>query len=245
MTILSSLKTRAGIEQDVDSVGSGFRILESGLYDLEIKLAFLSTSKGGALALNLEAVTSAGATVRQQMWMTSGTAKGCLNYYVDKTTGKEKYLPGFNTANALALLTVGKEIGDLEPEDKVINQYNRELGKEAPTKVQMYTDLIGKTITAGIVKQTVDKTALNESTGSYDPTGETRDENEIDKFFRARDGLTVAEIIAGETESSFRESWAAKNAGVTRNRAKGLDGASVGVAGAPVKAAAPKQSLFS
>lgn len=243
MTILSSLKTSSDVEKDTDSLGGGYRPLESGLYDMTVKLAYLSTSKGGALALNTEFETTQGQTVRQQFWMTSGTAKGGRNYYEDKKTGKKRYLPGFTAANALALLTVGVEIGEVETEEKVINLYNRELSKEAPTKVQMFTDLIGKPISAGILKQTVDRTTFNESTGAYDPTGETRDENEIDKFFRQRDGLTVADIENGISDPDFRDAWIGKWAGVTVNKAKGLDGAAAGVTGAP--AAAPKQSLFS
>ena len=108
--------------------------------------------------------------------------------------------------------------------------------------MQALTELHGQQIIAGVLKQTVDKTKKNDS-GVYVATGETRDENEIDKFFRAKDSLTVAEILAQASEATFINSWREKNAGVTRMKAKGASG----TAGAPAAAAppaAPKKSLF-
>jgi len=43
-----------------------------------------------------------------------------LNYYQDKE-GKKQYLPGFNIANALSVLTAGKELGELTPEQDGIH----------------------------------------------------------------------------------------------------------------------------
>ena len=79
------------------------------------------------------------------------------------------------------------------------------------------------------------------------PSGETRDENEIDKFFRASDRMTTAEIRAQATEAVFASSWEKKWSGKTRDRSKSV--ASNGTAGAPagVMAAASKKpttSLF-
>lgn len=241
MTILSNLKTDDSIQEDKDILGGGYRPLESGLYDLTIESAYIGTSQGGAVSLNIVAKTEDQQTVRQTLWMTSGKAKGCKNYYED-ANGTRKYLPGFTAANNLCLLTVGKEIGDLEPEEKVINLYDYDAKKELPTKVQMIVELIGQEITAGVVKQTVDKN-VKDGNGNYVPSGETRDENDISKFFRKRDGMTVAEIKAQAEEAVFKTQWAEKNTGVTINKAKGLSGA----AGVPQPASAPKpaKSLFS
>ncbi len=241
MSILSSLKTDDSIQEDKDTLGGGYRPLESGLYDLTIESAYIGASQGGAVSLNIVAKTEDQQTVRQTLWMTSGKAKGCKNYYED-ANGNRKYLPGFTAANNLCLLTVGKEIGDLEPEEKVINMYDYDAKKELPTKVQMIVELIGQEITAGVVKQTVDKN-VKDGNGNYVPSGETRDENEISKFFRKRDGMTVAEIKAQAEEAVFKTQWAEKNTGVTINKAKGLSGA----VGVPQAASAPKpaKSLFS
>jgi hypothetical protein len=182
--------------------------------------------------------------IRQQLWMTSGTAKGCKNYYEDKN-GEKKYLPGFLTANALALLTTGKEISDQDTEEKVVALWSSTAKAEVPTKVPMLMDMLGKQVIAGIIKQTVDKTAKSPS-GEYVPTGETKEENEIDKLFQASTRRTTAEIRAGAETGVFIDSWKAKWEGKVKNKAKGGDGSGA-KAGAPKPAAAstkPTSSLF-
>jgi len=244
MSLLQNLKSDESIAGERDSVGSSGPI-ESGLYPAVISLAYLTKSAGGAVGLVLNAKTQQGREVRQTLWMTSGTAKGGTNYYTDKD-GAKQYLPGFNLANSLALLAVGKEISELSTETKVVNAYSPEAKAEVPTKVEMLVDLLGKDIIVGLIKQTVDKTQKNDA-GVYVPTGEVREENEIDKFFRARDRMTTAEIRGQATEATFIETWEAKWAGKTRDKAKGA--AAGGTAGAPKAVGAavskkPATSLF-
>lgn len=246
MSMLANLTTDDTIATEKDSVGGGGSfILDSGIYNATVSMAYLTKSKGGALGLVLNLKTPEGKELRQTLWMTSGTEKGCKNYY--EKDGEKHYLPGFNHANSLALLTTGKEISALDTETKVVSVYSPEAKAEVPTKVEVPMDLLNKEIVAGVIKQTVDKTKKNEATGAYEPTGETRDENEIDKLFRARDRMTTAEIRAQAEEASFVNTWEAKWSGKTRDKTKGASG---GVAGVPRAAAAataakkPTTSLF-
>lgn len=245
MSLLSNLAPSNDIANERDSVG-GNGPMDSGLYPMTVGLAYITKSAGGALGLNLTLKNDNGREVRQTLWMTSGTAKGCKNYYEDKN-GAKQYLPGFIHAEALALLTVGKSISELDTETKVVNVYSPEAKAEVPTKVEMVMDLLDKEILVGLIKQTVDRTKKNEATGVYEPTGETRDENEIDKFFRAHDKMTTAEIRAQAEEAAFVNTWAAKWEGKTRERSKGA-AAGTGAAGAPKAAPAavkkPATSLF-
>jgi hypothetical protein len=233
MSLLASLSTDSSIAEEKDSVGGGGP-LESGLYNATVSMAYLTKSQGGALGMVLTLKTEDGKDIRQTLWMTSGTAKGAKNYYEDKN-GAKQYLPGFNHANSLALLTCGKEIAALDTETKVVNVYSAEAKSEVPTKVEVPMDLLGKEIIVGLIKQTVDKTKKNEATGIYEATGETRDENEIDKLFRARDRMTTAEIRAQAETATFIDTWDAKFTGKTREKAKGASG----TAGAPKAAGAP------
>jgi hypothetical protein len=239
MSLLANLATTADIEDEKDSVGGGSRIVESGLYETTIAMAYLQKSKGGALGLFLT-LKAGDKEIKQTLWMTSGDAKGNRNYYEDKN-GDKKYLPGFNTANSLCLLTVGKEISAMDPEQKVVSLYSPEAKAEVPTKVDVLVELLGKDVLAGVLKQTVDKTVKNDA-GTYVPTGETRDENEIDKFFRASDRKTTAEIRA-QADASFADTWEKKWTGVTRDRAS-KNITSGAKAGAPVAAKKPTTSLF-
>jgi hypothetical protein len=232
MSLLASLSTDASIADEKDSVGSA-GALDSGLYKAKIALAYITKSAGGAMGLVLNLKTDANREIRQTLWMTSGTAKGGKNYYEDKS-GDKQYLPGFLHANSLSLLTVGKEIAALDTETKVVNVYSVEAKSEVPTKVEMLMDLIGQEVIVGLIKQTVDKTKKNDA-GIYEPTGETRDENEIDKLFRAKDRMTTAEIRAQAETASFIDTWDAKFTGTVKNKAKGA----AGTAGAPKAAGAP------
>lgn len=227
MSLLANLASDSTIADEKDSVG-GSGPLDSGIYKCTVAMARINKASSGALGLVLTLKTEDSKEIRQTLWMTSGTAKGCKNYY--EKDGEKHYLPGFIHANALALLSVGKEISQLDTETKVINLYSAEAKVEVPTKVEVVMDLLGQEIIAGIIKQTVDKTKKNEATGQYEATGETREENEIDKFFRAKDRMTTAEIRAQAEEATFINSWEQKWAGKVRDRAKG---AAAGLPGVP------------
>lgn len=245
MSMLATLTTDSNISDEKDSVG-GNGPLESGLHLLTIATAYINKASSGALGLVLSFKTEDSKEVRQTLWMTSGTAKGGHNYYTDKN-GEKQYLPGFNHANSLALLTTGKEISALDTETKVINVYSADAKAEVPTKVEMVMDLLNKEILVGLIKQTVDKTKKNDA-GVYEATGETRDENEIDKLFRAKDRMTTAEIRAQATEAVFADTWATKWTGKTKDRSKGAAAGLAGVpklGGAPAASKKPTTSLFS
>lgn len=244
MNMLANLTTDATIATEKDSIG-GPRTLDSGLYGCTVSMAYINKSAGGAMGLVLTLKTAEGNEVRQTLWMTSGTAKGCKNFYEDKQ-GAKQYLPGFTHANALCLLTVGKEISALETETKVVNVYSPEAKAEVPTKVEVLMDLLNQEIIVGLIKQNVDKTVKDDA-GVYVATGETRDENEIDKFFRAKDKMTTAEIRAQADEAVFINSWETKWKDKVKDRAKGAAAGLPGVpklGGAPSAAKKPTTSLF-
>lgn len=245
MSLLSGLTTSNDIAAEKDSVGGGV-VLDSNVYNFTIKLAYLQKAASDALALVVHLTTEDNKDVRQQFWMTSGKEKGCKNYFVDKK-GEKQYLPGFNMANSLCLLTVGKEISQMETETKVVNLYSSEAKAEVPTNVEMLTELLGKQVLGGLIKQVVDKTA-KDAAGNYQPTGETREENELDKLFRERDGKTTAEILAQAPEAVFIETWKKKWVGQVKDKST----KTAGTAGAPKAAGAaatgtakPQNSLFS
>jgi len=241
MSLLANIKSDASIQEDTDTVGSSGP-LESALYSFNIAMAYLIVAGSGAIGLVLHLGTTGGREIKQTLWVQSGTAKGKKNYYEDKQTGAKKYLPGYSMANNLALLTVGKELSAIDDEEKVVSIYSFAEKKEMPTKVAMLTELIGQKIIGGTIRQIVNKQVKNDA-GFYvdSPDGATRTENELDKFFRASDRLTVAEIKDGKTEGAFAAVWETKWTGNDRNRAKAVSGA--GAAGSPA-AAKPTASLF-
>jgi len=251
---LAKLKVTAEQAQENDSLG-GSRILESDVYDFTIDVAYIGESSGGAMSLNLQLVTSKKQEMKTTIYVSSGKAKGCKPTYTDKKTGDEVALPGFLQGNAICLLALGKELHQLETETKTISLYNYDAKKEVPTEVAMITELLKQQITIGVLKQNVDKNKKNpafdptkprnkDTNPDYIPSGETRDENEIDKCFRTTDGLTTAEIRAKATVAAFKDKWLKKNKGETIMKAKGATGGNGTTAGAPAQAASSAPDLF-
>lgn len=230
--MFDTLTTDNDIQEEKDTLG-GFQPLESDLYPLTITVAYGSTAKSGAMAVNIHFETEDGKELRQTFYVTSGTAKGKKNYYENKKTGKKHFLPGFNMANNLCLLTVGKPLSKQVTEDKVINLYDSDQGKEVPTTVKAITALKDQKILAGVLKQIVDKVEYDESAKEYKPTGETRLNNEADKFFRLRDGLTVQEIRGKQTEAVFKDKWIGKWKDQVDDKSDPKAAQNTGTAGAP------------
>ena len=251
MSLLANLTADETIEESGDVIGGGnYGPLESGLYTCAIKLAYLTESTGGAACLNLHLDTDNGREVRQAIYLSSGRAKGQKNTYETKD-GKRKYLPGYELAMHLGLLTCGATPDAWEVDNKVVNLWNREAKKEVPTNVDVVTSLTGQPVKAGIMKVIEDKNVQDDS-GAYVPSGETRELNEVSKFFRAADNMTVTEIRSQElTEGAFMATWGEKHTGTVRDKStktsNGPTGSNV-TSGAFGKAAAsapkPKESLF-
>lgn len=250
--MFDNLKMSDDVQQEKDVLG-GAGLFESDVYDFTIKLAFVSKADSGATAINVHLQDDNNRTYREQLWVTSGTAKGCKNYY--EKDGQKHYLPGFLLANALSVLSLNKPLSDLVPEEKVVPLWDKEQQKELPTKVPVIVDLIGKRISAAILKITQDKTAdtgrVENGKKIYEATGETYDSNILDKFFRIGDGLTVPEINAGATQGAFKDAWIAKNKGTVKNKAKGAKTVPGGGANRPAansavaqRAQAAPSSLF-
>jgi hypothetical protein len=246
MSLLKGLKKNPELAGERDSVGGG-TLRESDVYPLTVSMAYLQESTGGALGVFLTFKDADDKEVNQTIYVTSGKDKGQKNTYIDKD-GKEHYLPGYLQVNGLCLLTVGSELDEMEEEEKTISVYDFNARAKVMKKMPVLTALIGQKIKAGIVKQIVNKQEKGDD-GKYYPTTETREQNEITKFFRDDDGLTVAEITAGETEAKFMNDWLAKFKGKTIDKtskdakAPTPGAAKPAAAGAPA-AAKPKSSLF-
>ncbi len=241
MGLMAGLKTDEKIEVAKDQLGGG-GVLESGLYDLKIDAAFVEKATSGALALVLHGKMLTGESYRTKLWIMGGDKKGNKPYY--EKNGEKFFLPGYLHANSITQLTINTEISDVETELKYVNIYDFDLSKEVPKEMEHITEMHGKVVTLGIIKRIVDKNKQNPTTKEYEPTGETREENEIDKVFFLEDGRTLAEIEDGVEagEGVFKEKWGDKHTGVTQNRAKSATGGAK--SGAPAKSGVAATKLF-
>lgn len=258
MNILANLASTqdSTIAGERDSLG-GARVLNSGIHLLTVEMAYIIESKGGAYGLELRFKAENNDNLRQTIYFTSGREKGQKNFF--EKDGKKSFLPGFLLVNSLCLLTVAKELSQVVPEEKLVNVWDSTQKKELPKKVPVLMELIGKKVYAAVFKQIEDKTKLEGN--EYVPTGETIEKNEIDKFFRESDRMTVAEVMAHaqdpQVQPIFFGQWSEKWTDKVRDKTTGKkpplgSGAGAGTlfggagAAAPNGAAGrPTSSLFS
>lgn len=231
MGFLDASEYEAGKAVEKDVVGGGFKNLTSDVYQFDILLAYFGKAKSGAKFVHLELKDVVGGG-KHRFTIYISNKEGSIKYK-DKQTDELSYLPGFLTIDSLCLLAAQKPLMTLQEmtEQKTINVYNYELKREVPTDVPMIMPLIGKRIKAGVLERIENKNAKNPSTGTYEPTNEKRSSNEISKFFRDRDDLTVGEIVGKQTEAAFMKKWLDEWKGKPDDRFKPVQAA--GNAGAP------------
>lgn len=236
MSLFKNL-TDDGLEESKDTLGGSFGPLETDIYTGTIKAAYAGESRSGAMSVSIIADFD-GHEYKETLYVTNRKKE---NFYKNQN-GKKVPLPGYNVANDLCLIASDKPLSEQETEEKVIELWDFDAGKNLPTKVPMLMDLIGKKFSAAIVKQIVDKNTQN-SAGDWVPSGETREENEISKIFHPELRITVVEAQNGNKDPKFWEAWLTKNQGKTRNKAKGADSSGT-VKSTSGNAPKAKKSLF-
>ena len=232
--------TNDGLEKQEDRLGGG-GLLDTGLYQGIIKLAYAGASKGGAKFVQL-LIDIAGREYRETVYVTNRAGH---NYYMNND--KKVPLPGFSLIDNICLLTTDTPLAEAAIEEKVVKIYDYEERKELPQNVPVLIDLLQKPIALAIVNQLENKSA-QQPDGSYLPTAEERSVNLIEKVFHHENMLTVTEALNGLSEGEFHAKWLEKNEGKVRDKRTVTGSAKLdAVAKAPATsstAAAPKRSLF-
>lgn len=249
MSLFGNIEETKDIQESGDRLGGG-GVLSSNVYEFNIDMAYVQPAQSGALGVVLSLSTPAGQKLRTTQYITSGTAKGGKNYY--ERNGEKRYLPGYELINDLCLLITNQNLTSLENniEEKLVPIWNFDANGEVPTKVPVIMPLLNTKVKAGVLQVLEDKKQKGDD-GNYHPTGETRESNEVNKFFHAETGLTVTEARAGLEKGEFIDSWLDRNldrvvdktnktAGSTAGAPKPLMGA--GKATTP--AASSRPSLF-
>ena len=212
--------TTDNLEDTGDRLGAG-GVLESGAKDGIIKLIYAGKSQSSKAQSITVHIDFSGHEFRETFWVTN---KDNENFYTDKNDASKKHpLPGFTVVDDLCLLTTGQGLSQQNFEAKTINLYNFTERKDVPTEVPVLVDLIGKPISVGLLKEVVDK-QKKDAGGNYVNTGETREQNIVDKFFHPETHMTVTEYKENMEEAAFYPLWVEKNTGKVRNKAKGAQG---------------------
>ena len=251
-TLFGKLKEKtANMEAARDSVGGGSFVLESDIYEMYLKLAYVGKAKSGANFMTL-ILTREGEEreYREDVYFTSGDDKGNLPYYVKND--KQFPLPGYTIVSDLCLILGGAPLEETEFEEKVAKVYDYEAKAELPKTVMVPSELLGKKLLVGIQK-ILDVKQQKDASGNYVDTDETRESNSIDKLFDLDSRMTVLEAVNQAEEAVFYNTWIEANRGKVRDNTKrtkkGDKPTQGGNTGAPPKASgaapsAPKKSLF-
>jgi hypothetical protein len=227
-----------GLEESQDRIG-GFRVLESGAVTGKIKMAYAGKAANSHAQSITVVLAHSGGEYRETLWITNRNGE---NFFHPKDAhgksdmAKKNPLPGFTIIDDLCLVTTNKPLSEQATEEKVVNLYDFEQRKEVPTGVPMLVDLLDKEVTLGIQKHLKNKQTKSATTGDYENTSETREENVTDKIFHYPSNLTVVEARKGIQKATFYAAWIEKNTGQTQDRRVIKDGSSpqTGRAGRPV-----------
>lgn len=224
--MLDILKLDDDVTQEVekDTLGGG-GALDTDLYAFTIKAAYFDFAKSKAMSVNLKLETSEGRRLNVTEYITSGESKGCKPYY--EKDGKKFPLPGYSKMSTLCQLVTGKPINELNAEEKILKLYDFDSRQETNQTKKCIVELQGAQIKAGVFKIIEDK--KTKQGDSYVPTGETREINEVGKFFN-EDGKTIEEVTSGK-DASFAEEWVKAHQGKTKDKSTKV--AAGTVAGAP------------
>lgn len=231
--MLSNFKLGSDVKVEArsDSTG-GPSLLESALYNMDVDIIYIDQSKGGAYSMNFrfKGKEDPNQTYRETIYFTNRNGEPTYN---DKKDGSKRPLPGFTKVNEILLAICGKEMSDIETQKATIKVWQD--GAEVNAQREVLVETRGLPVTLGIQKITTNKQVKSGDQYVDDPTGATRDFNEIHTAFRFEDTMSVAEIERGAEEAKFHTQWTTKLAGKTIDKVKKTSGGAT--AGAPPAAA--------
>lgn len=243
-SLFAKTATEAKLEQQEDRLGGGAGIKETSVYIGDIVSAYFHEADSGAQAVVLEVKLEDGSTYNETLYVTSGTDKGCLPYFVKD--GKQIPLPGYARMNDICIITTDKELFEQDHELKTLRIYDFESKKEIPREVPVFVDLIGQTIALAIQKVRENKNVKNESTGKWEATNEERISNNIVSVYHPEAKVTVYEAMK-EREPTHWDKWLEKNDQVTYDKYKEVTTngrARSSNAGKAAAEAEPRKSMF-
>lgn len=215
MALFAELDTN-GVERSEDTLGGNFNLFDSDIYEARIKAAYGGASQAGALNVTLVCDIK-GQEYSETIYITK---KNKLPY--SDTNGKRRFIPGYNIMNSICKIATGKGLTELDSEEKTLLVYDPVEKKQKPTEVPVLTDLSGKTICLGILKELRNK-AVPDDQGHYVDTPETREDNRINAVFDEDTHRTINEIEDNK-EAVFWDKWLEKNKGATIDRRTVKDG---------------------
>ena len=200
--------TNNSLEAAEDRLGGSTGAFNTDIYKGLIKLAYAGKAKSGAQNITYVISMPNGQEYKETVYVTN---KAGENFYTMNGDSSKKFpLPGFTLADQICMIAGGTPLSETTVEDKVIKLMNWDTRKEEPQTVPVLVDLLNKPIAFALIKELVNK-EVADSSGKYQPTEETREQNTIAKVFDPESMMTVNEALDGKTEGEFHTKWLEKN----------------------------------
>lgn len=226
-----------GVDRAEDRTG-GFHRLDSDIYQATIKTAFAGESAGGAMFVTLICDIK-GIEYRETLYISNRNKE----VFYKTNNGRKAPIPGYALFKNICIICTGKEPNKLTTEEKVIKIWDFESGSEQLKSVPVVTELTGKDVALGIVKELVNKRKKNQK-GEYVEVAEFNEVNRITAVFHPTKKLTVNEAIDGK-EPHFWDAWLKDNQGKTKDRRKVKEGdSSFGSVSVETKPKSDYKSVF-
>lgn len=225
-----------GLEESQDRV-SGREVLESNIYTGVIKGFYGGESAKGAKFVNVTFTKEDGKDYSETIYVTN--QKGENFYGVKdkdgKLTGKKAPLPGFTIIDDICTCITGQPLCDQNWEEKIAQVWDKDAGKELPKAVQSAVDVVGGTVSLGILKALENKSVAVQGSDTRVFTAEEFEKNNIDKVWNTEARMTVAEAREGVTEQGiYWGKWEKSNVGEGKFKdSRKFNAATGGKAGAP------------
>ena len=204
MLLDNKLNIDTDVEENEDFLPGDFT-KDTGMYPMTVDMAYLGESAGGAISVTVHLKEIGGNGGHRETFYV--TSKAGLNTYVDKRSGKRRLLPGMDAMNQLSMVTTGKKLPAQDAEEKIVKIWNFDERKELPTPVQALTEMIGQEVLVALTKKRENK--RTKVGNEFVDTPEERIFNEAGKFLHP-DGHTVAEKIAEQDETTYKDTWQKK-----------------------------------
>lgn len=187
------------VVDNTESVG-GWTADDSGTQLVILTEAYLSESKNGALALNIQTQDKEQNERRYTIYFTNRNKEV---FYTDKKTKEKRKLPGYQTVDNLCKAICGKTFMEVNKaaKNKVIDLYDFESRKEIPTEVKTFPAMLKKPVLLGVIKIVKNKFAKGKE------TNEKVEVNEIHMVFRKEDKRTPKEVEDKVKECKQHDKW--------------------------------------
>lgn len=206
------------VERAEDSVG-GFHRLDSDIYIATVKAVYAGESSGGAMFV-VCIFDINGQEYRETLYISNKNKE----VFYKTNNGKKAPIPGYAIFKNMCIICTGKEPSKLSTEEKTLKIWDFETKQDQLKVVPVITELTGKEVALGIVKELRNKRKKNNA-GVYVDVAEYNELNAITAVFHPTKKLTVNEAI-DKKPAAFWDKWLEANQGKVRDRRTIKDGSS-------------------